>query len=67
MTIDPKDLKIDIFRPPDSELLFQLPAIRITHKPTGISVTEYSGKTVAMNRKIALSKLEDLIMMLINK
>lgn len=57
-----KDFKIDVFRPKGcKDITKGANAVRITHIPTGKSVTCDQYKSYHKNRDIALKKIKEII------
>ncbi len=60
--MEAKDLKIETFRPEDAGSLNNSSrGVRITHKPTGASVTSTKCPTLQENKKVALKALEEFV------
>ena len=60
--LKPEDIVVDIANYPPRGMLVGIPVgVKITHKPTGIVVTEDSERSQHRNREVALQKLEKLV------
>jgi hypothetical protein len=61
--LDPKDLRMDTYRPSGGSGWVNAPdtAVRITHIPTGLTVTEESERGVHRNKVLAMEKLTNLV------